>query len=93
MPDTYISRAGMENDELDEQMTNTELSDIKTQLEKEKQSKEMAMEELQKEIDSLKENAKTVSKIRNTTEDDVKELRAMLNKIAKAQGIELPKKK
>jgi hypothetical protein len=64
MPDTYISRAGMENDELDEQMTNTELSDIKTQLEKEKQSKEMAMEELQKEIDSLKENAKTVSKIR-----------------------------
>lgn len=93
MPDTYISRAGMENDELDEQMTNTELSDIKTQLEKEKQSKEMAVDELQKEIDSLKDKMQTVSVIRTSAHDEVKELREMLNKIAKAQGIELPKKR
>ena len=34
MPDVYISRSGMENKELDTQMTNTELSDLQTKITK-----------------------------------------------------------
>ena len=34
MPDVYISRAGMENKELDEQITNTELSDLQNKVSK-----------------------------------------------------------
>ena len=32
MPDVYISRSGMENKQLDEKMTNTELSDLQTKV-------------------------------------------------------------
>jgi integrase len=54
MPDVYISRAGMENKELDEKFTSTELEEIKTILEKERQSNKINQEKLTQEIERVK---------------------------------------
>lgn len=48
MPDIYISRAGMENKELDEKFTATELEEVKTQLSKE----EFKTKKMQEEFDN-----------------------------------------
>jgi len=50
MPDIYISRAGMENKELDEKFSSTDLEDLKKELEKEKQNKNIEIEQLKKQI-------------------------------------------
>lgn len=50
MPDIYISRAGMENKQLDEKFTSTELENLKEQLEKEKQKNSIEIENLKKMI-------------------------------------------
>ena len=44
MPDVYISRAGMENKELDEKFTQTELGDLKYKLEKQEQENKVMKE-------------------------------------------------
>ncbi|MEK6889499.1 MAG: site-specific integrase [Nanoarchaeota archaeon] len=44
MPDIYISRAGMENKELDEKFTQTELGDLKYKLEKQEQQNNLMKE-------------------------------------------------
>lgn len=44
MPDVYISRAGMENKELDEKFKSTELEDLRVQLEKEQRERAMQFE-------------------------------------------------
>ena len=70
MPDIYISRAGMENAELDKQFENTELADLKHSLDKFKQENEMIKEEMgkyegiDKEVEKIKEMLKFV-KIKN----------------------------
>jgi len=48
MPDVYISRSGMENKQLDEQFTNTELSDLQTKVAKMENIIKMMLE--QKEV-------------------------------------------
>jgi len=51
MPDIYISRAGMENKQLDEKFTQTELSELQRKFDKEKLDKELRMEELRKQLE------------------------------------------
>lgn len=50
MPDVYISRAGMENKQLDEKFKATELEEIQRKFEKEKLSKDIEMEEIKKQL-------------------------------------------
>ena len=45
MPDVYISRSGMENKQLDEKMTNTEISELQTRLAKMENLIQMMLEE------------------------------------------------
>jgi len=56
MPDVYISRAGMENKQLDEKFESTELEDVKRKLEKNEQEYKIRNEE----ILTLKENFKSL---------------------------------
>ena len=51
MPDIYISRAGMENKELDEKFTQTELGDLKYKLEKQEQQNNL-MKERQERLEA-----------------------------------------
>lgn len=53
MPDIYISRAGMENKELDEKFSSTELEDVKNEFEKEKQKSNLEIDEMKKMIEAL----------------------------------------
>jgi integrase len=48
MPDVYISRSGMNNKELDEQMENTELGELKKELTKEQYERKKQQEELER---------------------------------------------
>jgi len=50
MPDIYISRAGMDNKELDEKFTQTDLGELKFKLEKQEQENKIIREELEKEM-------------------------------------------
>ncbi len=68
MPDVYISRAGMENKQLDEKFNSTELEEVKTQLSKEEFERKKMQEDfdnkekeyaelfnsLKKEVESIK---------------------------------------
>lgn len=54
MPDIYISRAGMENKQLDESFKGTELEELKRELEKEKQAREMQITKIQEIQEILK---------------------------------------
>lgn len=47
MPDIYISRSGMNNKELDEKITNTELGELKIQLSKEQFERKRMQEQLE----------------------------------------------
>ncbi len=67
MPDVYISRSGMLNKELDNKFTNTELSEVKAKLEKEKFERD-------KEINSLKEQMKLMKSIVFGENHDGKEI-------------------
>ena len=58
MPDVYISRAGMENKELDEKFTQTELGELKTKLERQEQENKIMKERqlmLEKDLEKRKE--------------------------------------
>lgn len=48
MPDVYISRAGMENKQLDEKFTSTELEDLKKELDRERQKNTIQLIEVEK---------------------------------------------
>jgi integrase len=54
MPDIYISRAGMENKELDERFKATELEELQKKIEKEKFDNTKDIEELQRQITEQK---------------------------------------
>ena len=77
MPDVYISRAGMENKELDEKFAQTELGDLKTQLEKQELMLKMKSEELE---NVKKENEKSDNTLQEVSSDIV-ELRENLIKL------------
>ena len=51
MPDTYISRAGMESKELDEKFKSTELEELYKMIEKEKFEKNRQIEEIKQDFD------------------------------------------
>jgi integrase len=51
MPDVYISRAGMENKEIDDKMTNTELSDLQGKVAKMENMIKLMLEEGNKMVD------------------------------------------
>ena len=44
MPDIYISRAGVENSKIDEKMAQTELADLKAQIERQGQENKIRKE-------------------------------------------------
>ena len=54
MPDVYISRAGMENNGLDEKFTQTELGDVKRKLEKQEQENKILKETLERDLEKRK---------------------------------------
>jgi integrase len=55
MPDVYISRAGVDEKELDSKFTGTELTKMKNELEMERQKSSIEMEKLKKENEAIKE--------------------------------------
>lgn len=54
MPDVYISRAGMQNKELDEKFKSTELEEVQKKFEKEKFETSKESEQMKKGIENLK---------------------------------------
>jgi len=59
MPDVYISRSGMESKDLDEKFESTELEDLKKELDKEKEEREIQKEGMRnvlKEVQKLKQD-------------------------------------
>jgi integrase len=56
MPDTYISRAGIDEKELENKFTGTDISKIKDELEKEKQKSSIEIEKMKKDTKSLEED-------------------------------------
>jgi hypothetical protein len=69
MPDVYISRAGMENKDLDIKFTNTELPNVKDDLAKVQQEskiKDERMARLEQELTELQKNLSVVSAIVKT---------------------------
>jgi polyhydroxyalkanoate synthesis regulator phasin len=57
MPDVYISRAGMENRELDEKFTNTELGRVK-----EAKMKDETIAKLQRRVENMQSNLQTITR-------------------------------
>ena len=81
MPDTYISRSGMINSEIDEKMTQTELGDLKAQLERQmqenkirKEAEKLLAEKFISMVEVLKKN-KQASK--DIAKEDLDQLRQM----------------
>lgn len=65
MPDIYISRAGMNNKELDEKFESTELEDLKRQLEKSETTHNVEMENIKKLLAKvLKEGIETLGEVK-----------------------------
>ncbi|MBX7255930.1 MAG: tyrosine-type recombinase/integrase [Candidatus Hydrogenedentes bacterium] len=66
MPDVYISRAGMENKELDVKFTKTEISDVKddlVKLQQETKIKDDRIAKLENSLADLKGNLKAITEI------------------------------
>ncbi len=64
MPDVYISRAGMNNKEIDEKFSGTELEDLKRQLEKSETSHNLEMENIKKLLDLVvKKNTEILGEV------------------------------
>ncbi|MHB8519772.1 MAG: hypothetical protein ACYDH9_03345 [Limisphaerales bacterium] len=66
MPDVYISRAGMESNELDEKFTQREMRESKNALAKKEQEdriKADRIKQLERAIEVIQENFPSISKI------------------------------
>jgi hypothetical protein len=66
MPDVYISRAGMENHQLDEKFTQTELSTLKDDLvrvSQENQIKSQRIDELQQSVEAMRRNLEMITEV------------------------------
>jgi len=64
MPDVYISRAGMNNKELDEKFESTELNELKTKLSKEEFERKKMQEEFNFALSHLKEELESFKKVK-----------------------------
>ena len=79
MPDIYISRAGVENSEMDEKMTQTELSDLKAMIERQgqenkirKEAEKLLAEKLIDYVETvLKKDKKHAKETAKTTKEDL----------------------
>ena len=83
MPDVYISRSGMANSEIDEKMTQTELGDLKAQLDRQtqenkirKEAEKLLAEKLISLVEVLKKNKKASKDI---AKEDLDQLKQMFN--------------
>ena len=68
MPDIYICRAGMETKQLDEKLTQTELSEVKSeliQLEQAGKIKDDRIRQLEQAMQTMRENLDVVTKVLN----------------------------
>lgn len=87
MPDVYISRAGMQNKELDEKFSSTELEELQTKLEKQEQQRMIELEDMKKESEHQKELNKklmqTISKSSKLRNDVLVELDLVKKQIRK----------
>lgn len=63
MPDVYISRAGMNNKELDEKFTSTELSELKAKLERAEYERKIEKEKKDAEIEMMKKQMDNIQKL------------------------------
>jgi integrase len=80
MPDVYISRAGMENKQLDEKFTQTELSELQTKLLRQEQSSKIMQETLQKQIEQERLDKELIMG------DLKKQIQSEINEKMKEQG-------
>ena len=62
MPDVYISRAGMEDKELDDKMAGTEIEKVKDDFFKKEQEFKMKQEEMAKQIKEMREDFKEIAR-------------------------------
>jgi len=74
MPDVYISRAGMQNKDLDEKFSSTELEQLQTKLEKQEQER-IIEQERQNNTELLKEKIKA-----EVWEEVEKEMKSLMDK-------------
>jgi len=88
MPDVYISRAGMENHQLDEKFTQTELSTLKDDLVRvtqDNQIKAQRLEQLQQSLDTMQRNIVMITEIL-AANPSVQEVALALQRKRKAQA-------
>ncbi len=72
MPDTYISRAGMESKELDEKFQATEIEELQKKFELQEQKRLIEVEELQKEKEETKKSLQDeMSQIKTNIEKQI----------------------
>jgi hypothetical protein len=55
MPDTYISRAGMESKELDEKFQATEIEELQKKFERQEQQRLIEIEQMKKETEKIRD--------------------------------------
>jgi len=75
MPDVYISRAGVDEKELENKFTGTELTKLKDELEKERQKSKIEQEKMSKEIQELQNYFKDVEKVTNDIHSEVQSMK------------------
>lgn len=74
MPDRYISRIGVQDKELDEKFKGVEVKELKIQLDKEKQKREIDKQDVAEEIKKLKEDNENKNKEMQNAIDKIQEL-------------------
>ncbi|MCL4176371.1 MAG: site-specific integrase [Verrucomicrobia bacterium] len=88
MPDVYISRSGMENRELDEKFTQTELSTLKEDLARitlDNQIKAQRMAELQQSLDAMNRNMQMITEVL-AVKPSVRDVEAVLQRKRRAEA-------
>ena len=86
MPDVYLTRSKISMEDIDNTVKNTELGDLKSELNKERQDNRLKQERMERELANLKEELnqrKQVDPILNEIfqkEDFLEQIRLMINK-------------
>lgn len=82
MPDVYISRAGMNNKELDEKFESTELGELKASLSKEEFERKKMKEDYEQQIEELKKKIRKIDDMK-VRQDELNLLMADLKEKSK----------
>jgi integrase len=75
MPDTYISRAGMESKQLDEKFKSTELEEIQKKFEKDKLAKDIELEQMKKKQEDSENKEKEYSEMFSSLKKEIESLK------------------